>query len=86
MAVTKTLTPAEKEAEKAAVAAAKVAAAEEKAAEKAAKEAEKKTEVTMTGRTGRGRVITRVYTKEVHGDEFMDLAKEAAEKFDGTIA
>jgi hypothetical protein len=40
-----------------------------------------KTEVTVTFRMG-----TRVYSKEVHGENFMELAKEFCEKQKGTIA
>lgn len=41
----------------------------------------KKTSVTVTWNNG-----VREYSKEVHGDDFMDLAKQFAEKFNGTIA
>ncbi len=40
----------------------------------------KKTEVTVVYRLG-----TRTYTKAVHGDEFVDLAKQFAAKHDGKI-
>jgi hypothetical protein len=67
------MTPAEKEAEKAA----KLA---EKEAEKAANDA--RTEVTVTWGTG-----SRVYSKELHGENFLALAKQFAEKpsIQGTI-
>lgn len=37
--------------------------------------------VTVNYRNG-----TREYSREVHGDNFQDLAKQFAEKFKGTIA
>lgn len=37
--------------------------------------------VTVTYRGG-----VRTYTREVHGDDFAKLAKEFAEKCDGTVA
>ncbi len=40
-----------------------------------------KTEVTVTWRGN-----SRVYSKAVHGENFLDLAKEFAEKKDGTVA
>lgn len=39
-----------------------------------------RTEVTVVYRLG-----TRTYTKAVHGDEFVDLAKQFAAKHDGKI-
>jgi hypothetical protein len=45
------------------------------------KEVEKKAEVMVTFRMG-----TRVYSKEMHGDKFMELAKEFCAKQGGTIA
>jgi len=59
----------------------------EKEAAKAAKEAEKeaakavRTSATVTYRGG-----TRTYSKEVHGENFAELAHEFAEKRGGTIA
>lgn len=41
----------------------------------------KKTEVTVTWKGG-----SRVYSKEVHGDDFADLANEFATKKKGTVA
>ena len=54
-----------------------------KASEKAEKDALKadRDSVTVTFQGG-----VRTYTREVHGDDFAKLAKEFAEKRDGTVA
>lgn len=39
-----------------------------------------KTEVTVTWRGN-----SRVFSKEIHGDDFKKVAKQFAEKFEGTI-
>ncbi len=41
----------------------------------------KATEVTVTWRGG-----SRVYSEKVHGENFVELAKEFATKFDGVVA
>lgn len=55
----------------------------EKEAVKAEKEAVKasRSSATVTWRGG-----VRTYTREVHGEDFAELAKEFAEKKDGVIA
>lgn len=71
-------TPEEKAAEKAAKDAEKAAAAEAKAAEKAAKA--NATEATVVWKQGE-----RTFTKEVHGEDFADLAAQFAAKFGGEV-
>lgn len=45
-----------------------------------AEEKSSKTEVTVTWRGN-----SRVFSKEIHGDDFKKVAKQFAEKFEGTI-
>lgn len=41
----------------------------------------KRNEVTVSYRG-----LTRVYSREIHGDDFEKLAQSFAQKFDGTVA
>lgn len=76
------MTPETKEQEKARLAAEKAEAKRLADEEKARLAAEKvdRTEATVVYRLG-----TRTYSKEEHGDDFMDLAKEFATKQEGKI-
>jgi hypothetical protein len=74
----------QKAAEKAAAAEAKKLEAEQKAAEKAAA-ASAKSSTVVRYRNRVGVTIDRVYSKEQHGADFDELAKEFAEKSNGTI-
>ena len=56
------------------------------AAEAKAAATPKKSEVTVTGRTSKGKSFSRVYSVDLHGKNFMALAEEAVEKFNGTIS
>ena len=61
--------------------------AEEKEAAKAAKDAEKEAaKAAETSATVSWQGNTRVYSQEVHGDDFRALAEEFAAKRGGTVA
>lgn len=77
-----TTTPEEKAAAKAAKDAEKAAAKAAKDAEKAAAQATKDSATSVSVAWNGG---TREFSKEVHGDDFLDLAKQFAAKFNGTI-
>lgn len=72
-------TAEEKAVEKAAKEEAKAKAKAEKEAEKAVEKADK-TSVVVEWRGN-----TRTYSKEIHGDDFLELAESFAKKFNGTI-
>ena len=60
---------------------------EEKEAAKVAKEAEKEAaKVAVTSVTVSWKGKSRVYSKAIHGDDFLALAEQFAKKFGGVIA
>lgn len=80
-------TDAEKEAAKAAKVEAKAKADAEKAAAKAEADAEKEAaKADKHSATVKWTGGERTYSREVHGDDFMDHAEEFATKKGGTVA
>ena len=69
-------TPEEKAAEKAAKEQAKAEAKAAKEAAKAAEKAAAEGSVTVKYRNHKGEVVSRTFSEEVHGDNFVELAEE----------